>query len=122
MFYHLGSFVAPILEVLTILFQVIVLMDRVHFIRIIIFQRLEGTLRVKKFEINGKKSILMIPKVAVLETRNHSNALSLNILLPMERTVRGISYNEENDKATSRPDPSFLWCDAWLISFPQAVP
>lgn len=90
MFYHLDSFVAPILEVLTILFQVIVLMDRVHFIRIIIFQRLEGTLRVKKFEINGKKSILMIPKVAVLETRNHSNALSLNILLPMERKVRGI--------------------------------
>lgn len=37
MFYHLGSFVAQILEVLTVLFQVIVLMDRVNFIRIIIF-------------------------------------------------------------------------------------
>lgn len=39
MFYHLGSFVAQILEVLTVLFQVIVLMDRVNFIRIIIFYR-----------------------------------------------------------------------------------
>lgn len=37
MFYHIGSCVAQILEVLTILFQVIVLMDRVNCIRIIIF-------------------------------------------------------------------------------------
>lgn len=44
----------------TILYFIIfiVQMNRVNFIRIIIFERIEGTLGVKKFKIKGKKSIL----------------------------------------------------------------
>lgn len=52
------SFITQILEeVLTTLFQVIVLTNRVHFIRIIIFQRRKGTLGIKKYKIKGKISI-----------------------------------------------------------------
>jgi len=60
--YYLGSFVAPILERLTILFWLsFFLTDRLILLeQLIIFQRIEEILRVKKFKIKGKNGVPVI--------------------------------------------------------------
>uniref|UniRef100_G1NW15 Plakophilin 2 n=1 Tax=Myotis lucifugus TaxID=59463 RepID=G1NW15_MYOLU len=66
------SFITHILEeVLTTLFQVIVLINRVHFIRIIIFQRREGTLGIKKSRGSAHEILARVRSLGLACDQDH---------------------------------------------------
>ena len=56
-------------------------MNRVNLVRIIIFQIEKEYLGSRNLKLKARNLFLMMPKVAILETRNHRNELSENFAL-----------------------------------------